>query len=89
MVTDGGAPRCRGCQRPLQFGTDRQGRTTESCSCGYQGYLETRPGQVDLRRDAPGGGRAAGESTAAHPSAAETHLTTWGDDGAANAANPE
>jgi len=48
MVTDGGAPRCRGCNQPLQFGTDRQGRTTESCACGYRGYVETRLGLVDV-----------------------------------------
>jgi len=52
MVTDGGAPRCLGCNQPLQFGTDRQGRTTESCACGYRGYLRTRPGQVAVRPDA-------------------------------------
>jgi len=44
MVMDGGAPRCLGCDQPLHFGTDRQGRTTESCACGYQGYLKTRTG---------------------------------------------
>jgi len=47
MVTDGGAPCCLECCRPLQFGSDRQGRTTESCVCGYRGYVRTRPGQVD------------------------------------------
>jgi len=52
MVTDGGPPRCEGCDQPLQFGTDRQGRTTESCACGYRGYLKTRAGQVATRPDA-------------------------------------
>ncbi|HLB82329.1 MAG TPA: hypothetical protein VJJ54_04510 [Gemmatimonadales bacterium] len=47
MVTDGGAPRCPGCREALQFGTDRQGRTIESCGCGYRGYLETRGGGVE------------------------------------------
>ena len=46
MVTDGGAPWCPECRRPLQFGSDRQGRATESCACGYHGYVGTRPGQV-------------------------------------------
>ena len=51
MVRDGGAPRC---QLALKFGTDRDGRTTESCGCGYRGYLQTRGGQVPLpNRDAP------------------------------------
>jgi len=52
MVTDGGAPRCGQCNEPLHFGSDRQGRTTESCACGYRGYLKTRPGQVDSGQDA-------------------------------------
>ena len=42
MVTDGGAPCCRECGQPLQFDADRQGRTTESCGCGYDGYVKTR-----------------------------------------------
>jgi len=50
MVTDGGAPCCQECRGPLQFGSDRHGRTTESCACGYRGYVGTRPGQVDARR---------------------------------------
>jgi hypothetical protein len=48
MVTDGGAPRCPGCHELLQFGTDRQGRTIESCGCGYRGFLETRGGGPQL-----------------------------------------
>src|SRR2546430_17668022 len=48
MVTDGGAPRCPGCNEQLQFGTDRQGRTVESCACGYRGFLETRGGGVKV-----------------------------------------
>ena len=59
MVTDGGAPRCPGCNLPLQFGIDRQGRTTESCTCGYRGYVQTRPGQVDA---SPGGPARTGPS---------------------------
>jgi len=55
MVRDGGAPRCPACHLALKFGTDRDGRTTESCGCGYRGYLQTRGGQVPLadHRDAP------------------------------------
>ena len=34
----------------LQFGTDRDGRTTESCSCGYRAYLQTRGGNVHEQR---------------------------------------
>jgi len=55
MVTDGGAPRCPVCHLALKFGTDRNGRTTESCGCGYGGYLQTRGGHVHPPgpRDAP------------------------------------
>jgi hypothetical protein len=31
----------------LQFGTDRQGRTTESCDCGYHGFVRKRPTEVE------------------------------------------
>ncbi len=60
MVTDGGAPRCRICAEPLRFGTDRQGRTTEACTCGYRGFLQTRGGEVEVREaveEGPHGGR--------------------------------
>ncbi len=60
MVMDGGAPHCGGCHQPLQFGTDRQGRTTESCDCGYRGFLKTRPGQVNMPPDAPAGAPLSG-----------------------------
>src|SRR2546426_92593 len=63
MVTDGGAPHCRGCRQPLQFGTDRQGRTTESCACGYRGFVQTRPGQLDPGPDEPGHLRRATSAT--------------------------
>jgi hypothetical protein len=42
IVTDGGAPRCRACQQLLRFDADRTGRTTESCACGYRGYVQVR-----------------------------------------------
>jgi hypothetical protein len=45
MVSDGGAPRCRVCAQRLKFGTDRDGRATESCLCGYRAYVTTRDGQ--------------------------------------------
>ena len=38
----GGRPSCPVCGRLLQFGTDRQGRTTESCDCGYRGFVRKR-----------------------------------------------
>ena len=47
MAPDAGAPRCPDCHQPLRFGTDRNGRTTESCLCGYHAYLETRRGATD------------------------------------------
>ncbi len=40
------APRCPACRLALKFGTDRNGRTTESCGCGYGAYLQTRGGRV-------------------------------------------
>ncbi len=61
MVADGGPPRCRGCDAPLRFDTDRNGRTTESCGCGYRGYTATREGLVAV----PPGGHAAGMPAAA------------------------
>lgn len=42
LLSDGGRPSCPACGRLLQFGTDRQGRTTESCECGYCGYVRQR-----------------------------------------------
>lgn len=42
IVTDGGAPRCGACHQPLRFDADREGRTTESCDCGYRGYVKVR-----------------------------------------------
>ena len=53
LVTDGGPPRCLGCNLHLQFGTDREGRTTESCTCGYRAYLRTRGGQVPVQAVLP------------------------------------
>jgi DNA-directed RNA polymerase subunit RPC12/RpoP len=32
----------------LQFGTDRQGRTTESCQCGYRGFVRKRPTDPEI-----------------------------------------
>ena len=49
MAMDAGAPRCCVCGNPLRFDTDREGRTTEVCVCGYRGYLETRIGEVEER----------------------------------------
>jgi hypothetical protein len=46
LQSDGGAPRCPACARLLQFGTDRAGRTTESCPCGYEAYVRRRGGEI-------------------------------------------
>ena len=43
FVPDGGRPGCPACGRRLAFGTDGQGRGTESCACGYRGYVVVRP----------------------------------------------
>jgi hypothetical protein len=79
MVMDGGAPHCGGCHQPLQFGTDRQGRTTESCACGYRGFLKTRPGQVNVPPDAPAGPRVSGVLAGAPPPDRQlsSHKTPW------------
>jgi hypothetical protein len=45
MMTAGGPPRCPQCGQRLGFGTDRLGRTTESCMCGYRGYVALRDGE--------------------------------------------
>ena len=42
MMTAGGPPRCPQCGQRLGFGTDRLGRTTETCPCGYRGYVALR-----------------------------------------------
>src|SRR5207253_4836436 len=42
LVKDGGPPRCPQCAQRLAFGTDRLGRTTESCGCGYRAYVQVR-----------------------------------------------
>jgi len=55
-VTDGGAPRCQECGQTLQFDADRQGRTTESCGCGYHGHLKPRPSPTSLGLGASGPG---------------------------------
>ena len=48
FVKDGGPPRCPECAQRLAFGTDRLGRTTESCGCGHRAYVQVREGE---RRD--------------------------------------
>jgi hypothetical protein len=58
MLSDGGAPRCPTCRQPLHFGTDRDGRATETCACGYRGYVGTRgelhpPVPTPNRRNSP------------------------------------
>src|SRR2546422_11385251 len=42
LVKDGGPPRCPQCAQRLAFGSDRLGRTTESCGCGYRAYVQVR-----------------------------------------------
>lgn len=77
MVPDGGPPRCRGCGLRLQFGTDRDGRATESCVCGYYAYVKTRCGRVDLRQGGPAGGHASAVfTTATHDSRDATLMRT-------------
>jgi hypothetical protein len=42
ILVEGGLPVCPGCRQRLEFGTDGQGRTTESCACGYRAYTPVR-----------------------------------------------
>jgi len=48
LVKDGGPPRCPQCAQRLAFGTDRLGRTTESCGCGYRAYVQVRGTEPDV-----------------------------------------
>jgi hypothetical protein len=50
LVMDGGPPICRACGARLRFGSDRSGRTTESCDCGYRGLLVTQRGPSEADR---------------------------------------
>lgn len=53
----GSAPQdCPACGGRLEFGTDRLGRTTEFCGCGYDALVR--------KRDVPGGGPSAAASRA-------------------------
>ena len=42
MLAAGGPPRCPQCGSRLGFSTDRLGRTTEACACGYGAYVALR-----------------------------------------------
>jgi len=42
MLAAGGPPRCPQCGSRLGFSTDRLGRTTEACGCGYGAYVALR-----------------------------------------------
>ena len=53
MVNPGGPPRCPLCEGRLGFGTDRLGRTTESCLCGYLGYVALRDAEHPLPPPGP------------------------------------
>lgn len=50
LVTDGGPPFCLDCGQRLHFGTDRTGRTTESCDCGYRAFVRTQRGPSEAAR---------------------------------------
>lgn len=53
LVTDGGPPFCLDCGQRLHFGTDRTGRTTESCDCGYRAFVKTQRGPSEEARPKP------------------------------------
>jgi hypothetical protein len=45
LVKDAGPPRCPDCNKPLAFGSDRQGQTIARCGCGYHAFVERRTGK--------------------------------------------
>src|SRR3989454_12800653 len=64
LVKDGGPPRCPQCAGRLAFGTDRLGRTTESCRCGYGAYVQVRESERAGPAVAGGGPAPAGAENA-------------------------
>lgn len=50
LVADGGPPFCQDCGQRLHFGTDRTGRTTESCDCGYRAFVRTQRSPAEEER---------------------------------------
>ena len=51
LLTDGGPPSCPRCGQRLKFGTDTQGRTIESCGCGYRAFVQMRIAEPAAGRD--------------------------------------
>ena len=47
LVAGSGPQDCPACGGRLEFGTDRLGRTTEYCACGYNALVQMRAGQGD------------------------------------------
>ncbi len=39
--------RCPACRAYMEFKTDRAGRATEVCACGYRAFIERRPGKLN------------------------------------------
>ncbi|HEX4628121.1 MAG TPA: hypothetical protein VH137_04955 [Gemmatimonadales bacterium] len=54
LVTDGGPPSCPRCGLRLKFGTDTQGRTTETCGCGYRSFVPQRSAEMPRANPSPG-----------------------------------
>lgn len=53
LIGTSGPPACPVCGNRLKFGSDRTGRTTESCPCGHHSYvdLRRRTRAADRRRE--------------------------------------
>lgn len=42
LVRTSGPPTCPECAARLEFGSDRLGRTTQSCDCGHRAHVGVR-----------------------------------------------
>ena len=55
LVAGSGPQDCPACGGRLEFGTDRLGRTTEYCACGYNALVRKREGLNGEESVAEGG----------------------------------
>jgi PHP family Zn ribbon phosphoesterase len=42
LLDESGPPACPVCGHRLEFGSDRMGRTTQSCACGHRAHVGVR-----------------------------------------------
>lgn len=69
MVSDGGPPRCLGCDLRLQFGTDRDGQATEPRLQRIRRVRKDAAGARGFATGAPEGGNTSGCSPPLLPAA--------------------